>query len=491
MAENVGVVSSAPSLWASLKSTAPGTPSYPLSSSSSALANAGAAAASSARSNAVLCVPASQWREMHERLAAMEASQHDIKQYLRVHSRLERGKRERAAVILQSRWRGIIARWRHPIGGMLRRRRVAKVKARSFNASERLHCDPPMPVVATSRTEKRAMRCQAVGRGFLVRRRVTSWRAETAAAVRLQALARGRAGRKRHLIPLQVHRLQTRIAHLECALRSESRKREVSEAFLRRIGEAIKTVHVKATGAEQKADSAAKCAQAAGECAEKTAVRVEAMAACVNQARAVAADAAQKAEEAAAGQASSIAPASALAAASTTGSSAASGVAIPPSIAPVSSLSSSSSSSSPPPTSVSAADKSPVAAALAAPIPCNVSVVDKAAADKARRAAAREAFIAARAAKAAKIGAEARERAARERAAKMANDAKTSDEAKQVAEARERPGLHSPTTRADEDAAVENEAAASLQAAWRAHSPRTAEGRVARRESSAESGSEL
>ena len=93
---------------------------------------------------------------------------------------------------------------------------------------------PPVPIVAVGRAEKRAMRCQATARGFLVRRRVALWRAQNSATVRLQATARGLASRRKHFATLQAQRLERRVAQLEAALRSERRQREVSEAFLRR-----------------------------------------------------------------------------------------------------------------------------------------------------------------------------------------------------------------------------------------------------------------
>jgi hypothetical protein len=390
---------------------------------------------------------------------------------------------------------------------------------------------PPVPIVAVGRAEKRAMRCQAAARGFLVRRRVALWRAQNSATVRLQATARGLASRRKHFATLQAQRLERRVAQLEAALRSERRQRAVSEAFLRKLGEHAKALHAKATSAEAKADRATEAAGEASKAAEVAVAAAAAAAAAASAAVSATADpataadhhsmstAAAEADGVAAGaeeggaakgielahaelckvQAERLALEKALdacklevgdalqpeeqadtppeaqdrddsaAAQLLPGTSEAEAVVVvqpagetttvaaetvePMATATVTSVERGAEAAAPEKTAQPAGRTGqPTVGARHL-----TTAAEKLAADKARRAAAREAFIAARAAKAAKISAEARERAARDRAARTQR-------------AGEPDGRSVPK--------AEEAAASRMQAAWRAHSPQVAMGRA-------------
>ena len=434
-------------MWNSLRAAAPGTSG--LSETTPAIANANkgeptttpatgcsppSAAAVHGPGVKLLCVPADAWRELHERLASMEESQRDVKQYLRAHLRLERSRRESGATRLQARWRGIHVRWHHALGCAIRRRRFARERAKSLDAS-RLHCSPVAAVVATSHAEKRAMRLQGLARGFLVRRRVSLWRAQTSAATRLQSASRGLRSRRRHTPSLRSHRLEMRVAYLEAALRSEGRKREVSEAFLRRLGEAVKALNARATASAAKANVAASKPAASPITTYAAATATSAAAASHNKQQdalgtlgyelAVAGDATLPRVASACVTASAASCADEIAAATP-----AAGITASPATAQViaaAAATTTANATATCTTTISAA----AADAPAAPTAVEASMLrpmletsDAQTSNdaKARRAAAREAFVAARAAKAAQIGAQARVRAAREREEREARE---------------------------------------------------------------------
>ena len=100
----------------------------------------------------LLCVPTDAWHELHERLASIEEGQRDVKLYLSAHLQLERSRRACGTTRLQARWRGILARWRHPLGCAVRVKRAAHERAKLLDAG-RLHCAPVAAVVATSRAD--------------------------------------------------------------------------------------------------------------------------------------------------------------------------------------------------------------------------------------------------------------------------------------------------------------------------------------------------
>ena len=454
-------------MWNSLRAAAPGTSG--LSETTPAIANANkgeptttpatgcsppSAAAVHGPGVKLLCVPADAWRELHERLASMEESQRDVKQYLRAHLRLERSRRESGATRLQARWRGIHVRWHHALGCAIRRRRFARERAKSLDAS-RLHCSPVAAVVATSHAEKRAMRLQGLARGFLVRRRVSLWRAQTSAATRLQSASRGLRSRRRHTPSLRSHRLEMRVAYLEAALRSEGRKREVSEAFLRRLGEAVKALNARATASAAKANVAASkpaaspittsaaAATSAAATATSAAATTTSAAATATSAAAAGHNKQQDAlgtlgyELAVAGDATLPRVASACVTASAAScadeiaaATPAAGITASPATAQViaaAAATTTANATATCTTTISAA----AADAPAAPTAVEASMLrpmletsDAQTSNdaKARRAAAREAFVAARAAKAAQIGAQARVRAAREREEREARE---------------------------------------------------------------------
>jgi hypothetical protein len=170
----------------------------------------------------------------------MEAAQREVKQYLRVHLRLERGRRERAAVHVQAVWRGTLTRRTHPVSLCVLRRLHLRGRTR-FSVSL-LHLSAParggLPCAP-------AAALQAHARGFLVRRRAAWWRTRTQAVLRLQAVYRGVRSRRATQPQLRTARLEARVASLEDALRSESHARQLAEAYLRKMSEAVKVLHLR------------------------------------------------------------------------------------------------------------------------------------------------------------------------------------------------------------------------------------------------------
>ena len=236
------------SLWNQLRSAAPGTPAADeVGQENMHVSNA---KPPPAHHQQMLCVPAEAWKLLHERLAAMEASNRETKQFLRAHLRLERARRERGATRIQAVWRARATRRSHPCAVRFAALRTAARRAKSFDAATRLHVSAPRATLRGATAALRMQRgraplpaVQGLARGFLVRRRVARWRLEWRAALRIQAALRGMRGRGTTRTALREAQLEARVAALEAALAAEQSARELSEAYLRRLGEAVRGLH--------------------------------------------------------------------------------------------------------------------------------------------------------------------------------------------------------------------------------------------------------
>lgn len=184
-------------------------------------------------SHDVLCVPAAAWHAMEAKLAALTQESQEVRRFLRAHLRTEHVNRQRAAVRLQARWRGVLARTRHRQGSSLARWLRAQ-RRRILLSNDRLHASAPPPC-ADRATMAPLLKSQALVRGFVVRRRVITWHTQHSSASQIQAVVRGRQSRRAHAVVIRVYGLERRVQKLELQLGAERRAREAHELALRRL----------------------------------------------------------------------------------------------------------------------------------------------------------------------------------------------------------------------------------------------------------------
>ena len=214
----------------------------------------------------VLTVPADAWHAMQQQLSQLMTETSETKRFLRAHLRLEHDRRLRAATRLQSAWRRHRAATLHPLGARFTRWRRARRTRLLLNtarlhvsrpalASERIVAQafsrrPPHQLVGSTRWQQppavlagSLLAVQACARGFLVRLRAATWRAQRAGAISLQRVSRGRQSRRRHALAFCVAqraaRLEARVLELQKELGRERRAREVHELALRKLWTAV------------------------------------------------------------------------------------------------------------------------------------------------------------------------------------------------------------------------------------------------------------
>jgi hypothetical protein len=175
-----------------------------------------------------------------------QAEMRDVKKYLRVHLRIEHATRQQAALRLQARWRGVLARMHDARCARMVRSRRLKRRSPLLLTSAVLHVSDTRAAPTTSTAalgglparRMPAVLLQAHVRGVLVRRRVGVFRAQHGAATHIQARARGVRGRRRVGGLLCISRLEARVGELEAELGRERRLREVHELALRKLWDA-------------------------------------------------------------------------------------------------------------------------------------------------------------------------------------------------------------------------------------------------------------
>ena len=185
----------------------------------------------------MLVVPASAWYELQATVKELKRSLSESKRYSKAVLRLEYQRRERAARRVQAAARGFMARCTpagREVGRRMRSRpwlaplpECAHVTATAFRAAPQRGTDVTWILQTAA-----CLRISAVARGALVRQRLRRYRRQHAAAARVQAVSRGAAARRAHAHARSQH---VRLLALERTVAAETRARRALEAALRTL----------------------------------------------------------------------------------------------------------------------------------------------------------------------------------------------------------------------------------------------------------------